>query len=183
MDRIKRARPSPAILIAALALVAAVAGTAIAGPVATTSKLSKDETKKVKKIAKKKANKQIEKKAPGLDVNSATNADKVDGHDAACLAETTAIAGFCYDTAARAAANWKAASADCGDENASLPTVGELLLAIDELGIAGAEWTDNVIFATNGNLLGAAVVDSGGLAPVVNIAATEIYRCVRPLVR
>ena len=55
MSRIKRARPSPAILIAVAALVAALGGSAVA-EVATTS-LSKGETKKVKKLAKKQAKK------------------------------------------------------------------------------------------------------------------------------
>jgi hypothetical protein len=50
-------RYSPAIVIAVLALVAAVAGTAVAGPSATTSAITK---KKVKKIA----NKQIDKRFP-----------------------------------------------------------------------------------------------------------------------
>jgi CBS domain containing-hemolysin-like protein len=59
MSRIKHARPSPAILIAVIALVAALAGSAIAD-VATTS-LDKNDTKKVKKLAKKQAKKQDKK--------------------------------------------------------------------------------------------------------------------------
>jgi hypothetical protein len=61
--------PSPAIIVAALALVAALAGTALAGTDTTTSAISK---KKVKKIA----TKQINKLAPGLSV---ANADTVGG--------------------------------------------------------------------------------------------------------
>ena len=54
----KQRRPSPAIVIAVLALIAAVAGTAVAAdPGATTSAVSK---KKVKKIA----NKQINNRLP-----------------------------------------------------------------------------------------------------------------------
>jgi hypothetical protein len=54
MSRISR--PSPAILVAVIALVAALAGTAIAGPGASTS--AKAVTKaKVKTIAKKQVNK------------------------------------------------------------------------------------------------------------------------------
>ena len=79
MARIKRTRPSPAILISVIALVAALGGSAVA-EVATTSKLNKKEKKEVGKIAKKKANKQIEKKAPGLDVNSAKTADSTSLH-------------------------------------------------------------------------------------------------------
>jgi hypothetical protein len=57
MTRLKRSRPSPALVVAVLALVAALAGTAVAAdPVATTS-ISK---KKTKKIAKNQAIKQID---------------------------------------------------------------------------------------------------------------------------
>ena len=47
-------KPSPAVLVAVLALTAALGGSAVA-EVATTSKLSKSETRRVGKIAKKKA--------------------------------------------------------------------------------------------------------------------------------
>jgi hypothetical protein len=56
LGRIRASRPSPAIVVAILALVAAVAGTAVAEQ-ATTSAVTK---KKVKKIA----NKQINKRFP-----------------------------------------------------------------------------------------------------------------------
>jgi hypothetical protein len=57
MTRLKRSRPSPALVVGVLALVAALAGTAVAAdPVATTS-VSK---KKTKKIAKNQAIKQID---------------------------------------------------------------------------------------------------------------------------
>jgi hypothetical protein len=71
MGRIRGSRPSPAIVLAAVALVAALAGTALAGSDATTSAINK---KKVKKIATKQATKQINKLAPGLSVASADTA-------------------------------------------------------------------------------------------------------------
>jgi hypothetical protein len=49
-------RPSPALIVAVIALTAAFAGTAIAGPGASTSAITK---KKVKKIAKKQVNKRF----------------------------------------------------------------------------------------------------------------------------
>jgi hypothetical protein len=55
MSRISR--PSPALIVAVVALVAALAGTAIAGPGATTSKITKAKVKKI-------ANKQINKRLP-----------------------------------------------------------------------------------------------------------------------
>lgn len=53
----KGARPSPAIIVAVMALVAALAGTAIAGPTASTS-VSKKKTRQIsKKITNNKINK------------------------------------------------------------------------------------------------------------------------------
>ena len=61
MKRLRHARPSPALLISVVALVAAVAGTAVAAdPVANTSVTKK----KVKKIAKKQANKAVARTLP-----------------------------------------------------------------------------------------------------------------------
>jgi len=78
---IKASRPSPAIVIAALALVAAVAGTAFAGPEASTSAINK---KKVKKIA----TKQINKLAPDLSVASAQTANSAESANTANTAAT-----------------------------------------------------------------------------------------------
>jgi hypothetical protein len=60
-----------ALIVAAVALIFAIAGTAIAGPGSISSKISKA---KVKKIAKK----QINKAAPGLSVAKAVKADSAD---------------------------------------------------------------------------------------------------------
>jgi len=89
MGQIRASRPSAAMLVAVLALVAALAGTAVAGSDVQSSAINK---KKVKKIA----DKEINKLAPGLSVahaatannaTSADNADKLDGLDAAALQE------------------------------------------------------------------------------------------------
>lgn len=65
-------RPSPAIVIAVIALVAAIAGTAVAGPQALTRAISRG---KVKKIAAKQANKAIDQRESGLSVEHAQAAD------------------------------------------------------------------------------------------------------------
>jgi hypothetical protein len=70
MRRVWRTRPSPAIVVAVLALVAGVTGAAVAQPAAKKAVTKK----KVKKIA----DKEIKKLAPGLSVanaDTATNAD------------------------------------------------------------------------------------------------------------
>jgi hypothetical protein len=75
-------RPTPGVIVAALALVAAVAGTALAAdPVESTSAVSK---KKVKKIAAK----QVNKLAPGLSVAHASTADSATTADSANTANT-----------------------------------------------------------------------------------------------
>jgi hypothetical protein len=74
MGLLKGARPSPAIVIAILALVAGVTGAAVAQPTAKKAVTKK----KVKKIAKKQAIKQINELAPGLSVAGAINATNAD---------------------------------------------------------------------------------------------------------
>jgi hypothetical protein len=67
-----RARPSPAIVLACIALCFAVAGSAVAGTAAVSEKITK---KSVKKIAKKQADKRITQRAGGLSVAHAATAD------------------------------------------------------------------------------------------------------------
>lgn len=83
----KRA-PSPAMIVAAIAVILAMAGTAIAGPDA----LSKITNAKVKSIA----TKQINKAAPNLNVNSAKTADT------AKVADTAKIAGNIFSANVKA---------------------------------------------------------------------------------
>lgn len=66
---LKWRRPSPAMVVSIMALVFAVAGTAVAG-VASISVLNKKEKKQTRNIAKD----EIKKAAPGLSVANATNA-------------------------------------------------------------------------------------------------------------
>ncbi len=70
-----RFHPSPAMVVAVLALVAAAAGVAIANPIAKSSKKSKGvSAKKVRSIATSVASAQIATQAPGLSVANAANA-------------------------------------------------------------------------------------------------------------
>jgi hypothetical protein len=104
MQRLRHSRPSPGLVVAIAALVAALAGTAVAAdPVATTARLDKKEKKQAKKIARK----QIRKLAPGLSVDhantadSATNAENADNATNAQNAENanTANTANSADTA------------------------------------------------------------------------------------
>jgi hypothetical protein len=87
MGQIRATRPSPAMITAVLALVAALGGTALAG-VATTAKLDKKEKKQAKKVA----TKQINKLAPGLSVASADTATTANSAETANSANTAAQA-------------------------------------------------------------------------------------------
>ena len=71
MNSTTRTRPGPLIVAAVVALSFALVGTAIAGPDVMMGKITQS---KVKKIAKKQADKQIKKRAPGLSVLSAETA-------------------------------------------------------------------------------------------------------------
>jgi hypothetical protein len=69
-DIIGRHRPAPGTVLGLIALIVALAGTAIADPLATDSKLGKKDKKQIRKIARK----QINRAAPNLSVDSAQNA-------------------------------------------------------------------------------------------------------------
>jgi hypothetical protein len=87
MKRIFRKHPSPAMVVAIVALIVALTGTAV-GAVFITKK-------QAKKIAKNQANNEISKRAPGLAVasaNTANNADRLDGLDASQLRTRSAYA-------------------------------------------------------------------------------------------
>ncbi len=75
-------RPSPGITVAALALVVALAGTAIAGPSTLTKPVTKRTVKKI-------ASKQIKKLAPGLSVARAGDADALGGQPPSAYAAST----------------------------------------------------------------------------------------------
>jgi hypothetical protein len=74
MKKLRGRRPSPAMIVAVVALSLSLAGTGVA---ATISVLNSSEKKQVKKIARKQANKRITKRAGNLNVASADSADNV----------------------------------------------------------------------------------------------------------
>ena len=95
MTSSKGRRPSPAMIVAAMALIIALAGTAMAAPTAIKSILNKKEKKQVKNISKN----QINALAPGLSVKHANSADTATSADTAKRADAATNA----DTAANAA--------------------------------------------------------------------------------
>jgi hypothetical protein len=90
MTRMKRRRPSPAMIVAGVALIIALAGTAMAAPTAIKSILNKQEKKQTKNIAKN----QVNALAPGLSVKHANTAG---GADTAKSADTAKRADVATD--------------------------------------------------------------------------------------
>jgi hypothetical protein len=88
MKRLRRRKPSPAMLVAIVALVFALAGSTAAG-VATISVLNKKEKKQVRNIAKD----EIGKAAPGLSVASAETANRANTANTADSATNAASVG------------------------------------------------------------------------------------------
>ena len=94
-SKMRLSLPSPAVIVAALALVAALAGTAIAAPEIVTKKVT---TQTVKKISTKQAKKQIAQRALSKDVVTRVESDVVpdggvEGAVAVCDPGETMIGG------------------------------------------------------------------------------------------
>jgi hypothetical protein len=92
MRKIRAETPSPSMIVAIVALIFAVTGTAVAG-VAAVSVLNKKEKKQTRNIARN----EIKKAAPRLSVANATNAqnaanaDKLGGQSASSYAPATTL--------------------------------------------------------------------------------------------
>ena len=117
--KLKLGRPSPSMAVAGAALVVALAGTAIAGPLAIKSALNKQEKSQVKKIAKN----QVNKLAPGLSVAKAADADAVGGQSLANIATARSdptTGGQCDPTSTTFVA--------CASVDVNLPHQGRVLL-------------------------------------------------------
>jgi hypothetical protein len=177
---------SQLIVAIALALVAAVAGTAVAGGTATTS-VSK---KKVKKIA----NKQITKRAGGLSVakaktaDKAENADTVDGRHAVCPDGTFLHAGACFETEARfTSSDWTGGALACADADGYLPSTTELMSIRNEPGVnlggtGAGTWSDSR-FADGATNKAVTVLDNGTVEVPPSVASFRQIRCAFKLVR
>ena len=163
MRRLMGRRPSPAMIVASAALIVALAGTAMAAPIAIKSILNKKEKKQVKSIA----DSRIKAAASGLSVASAkkadradvaTNADAVGGQSLAKIA----IGRSDPSTGAQCDPN-TTTFVICADVDVDLPHEGRVLL----IGTGGqyafnAGVTQGTCrLTTDGNSLGGSVVSLG----------------------
>ena len=100
MQTTRNRRPSASIIVAVIALVFAVAGTAIAVPGAL-EKLDKKEKKAVTKIAAQQANQAIIDQASGLSVKSAKTADSATTAKTASAIATDSVKAGSFGTLTR----------------------------------------------------------------------------------
>ena len=115
---------------------------------------------------------------------TAHNADKVGGHEAACLSGTQLFLGGCWESAPRSAATAGDAASTCTGLGGSLPHTYELV-AFSKVATLGntEEWTDDINTVTAEDTYTAITVSKTGSINFTNSTATKEYRCVFPLLR
>jgi hypothetical protein len=200
-------RPSPAMVIAVIALIAALTGTAYAalGKNSVGSRQLKAKSVTTGKIAQNAVNgaKVANGSLTGQDINvgalgtvpaatSATNANNANtlaGHSAACPPATTLIRGICFDSASNPeVANLKAAADGCAARGGYLPSPMELYSTrgVINLGTgvgSNHQFTDTYYANTTGVNYRTVVVDGTGAITEQSIDSPGRYVCAYPLVR
>lgn len=191
MKRARLRTPAPGTVLGLIALIVALAGTAVALP----GKKSIDKNDLRANVVK---SKHVAPDAlKGVDVSEASlaavptaveaaNAGAVDGHNADCTAGTVFHAGACFDSSDRGDSDWTGAAQACADAGGYLPIPSELLsirnLAGINLGDPGdGHWAD-ARYQDNGVNEAMTVVDNGTLEGVA-LAGPRTYRCAFKLVR
>jgi hypothetical protein len=207
MSRVKR--PSPAMVVAVIALVLALTGTAFAalGKNSVGSRQLKSKAVSTGKLANNAVNgaKVANGSLTGADINvaalgtvpsatsaaNAGNAATVGGHAAACPAATTLIRGVCFDTHSNPALESPQEAADaCAAKGGWLPSPMELYSTRGVLNLGtgiGSEhqFTDEIYANTAGVNYRTVVIDGTGAITEVSAEGhtPEHYTCAYELVR
>jgi hypothetical protein len=205
MSRVKR--PSPAMVVAVIALVLALTGTAFAalGKNSVGSRQLKSKAVTTGKLANNAVNgaKVANGSLTGQDINvgalgvvpsatsaaSAGNAGTVGGHAAACPPATTLIRGICFDAQSNPVANTlKEAADDCAAKGGYLPTPMELYSVRGVLNLGTGignehQYTDEVYANTAGVNYSTVTIDGTGAITEQSIGSPSRYTCAYPLVR
>jgi len=176
MNKLTRLRPSPAMVVACIALIVALGGSAYA------LKKNSVGTKQLKKGAvttKKIKNGAVTNAKLG---SGAVTSAKLPG----CPSGTTLIRNDCWETTAHPADNLYDASKDCADRGGRVPMAGELLGVRDEPGIdlgsngsMTANWAAELVHNE------ASTIDDTG-ANSLNLPANTTdrpYRCIISRIR
>jgi hypothetical protein len=204
----KISRPSPAMIVAIIALIAALSGTADAalGKNSVGSRQLKAQAVTTGKIANNAVNsaKVAKGSLTGADINvgalgtvpnaasaaSAGNANTVGGHAAACPAGTTLIRGTCFDAAPNPAApSLKAAADACASKGGYLPSPMALFTTRQVLNLgtgAGDDhmFTDSYYSAVGtGSNYTTVVIDGTGRIFEQSVDSASKFICAYALVR
>jgi hypothetical protein len=166
MRWISKFRPSPAMIVAVIAVVISMSGVSYAA-----IKIGARNIKNGAVTTKKIRNNTIRSK----DVHNKTLLFR----DVACPRGTRRFETACFETGLRGPSNFSEASNSCGNDR-RLPTASELLAFRNENGItlANPEMSSNVF--REGNFRYITVDDNGNLGRTL-VNNTRQYRCVAPM--
>lgn len=200
-------RPSPAMIVAIIALIASLSGSAYAalGKNSVGSRQLKAQAVTTGKIANNAVNgkKVANGSLSGEDINlsqlgtvpaatsaaSAGNANTVSGHAAACPAGTTLIRGTCFDSSSNPEIKSPEAAADaCAAKGGRLPDPLELYATRTILNLGtgvgtDSQWTSAYYANTNGSDYNSIVVNGTGALVETEITSKARYTCAYDLVR
>ncbi len=200
-------RPSPAMVVAIIALICALTGTAYAalGKNSVGTRQLKSKSVTTGKIADNAVNaaKVANGSLTGADINigalgtvpsatsaaSAGNANTVGGHSASCPGATTLIRGVCFDSSpGPQVPTLKAAADACAAKGGYLPTPLELysVRGVINLGTGignDHQFTDSYYANTAGANYRTVVVDGSGAVTEQSVESPGHYVCAYALVR
>ncbi len=200
-------RPQPAMIVAVIALIASLSGTAFAalGQNSVGTRQLKAKAVTTGKIANNAVTgeKVADGTLTGADINmsalgtvpaaqsaqSAASAQTVGGHAASCPAGSTLIRGICFDAAANPlAATLKDASDACATKGGYLPSPLELFSTRGILNLgtgigSDRQYTDEIYANTSGANYSTVVIDGTGAITEQSVSTPAHYICAYPLVR
>jgi hypothetical protein len=203
----KLGRPSPAMVVAIIALFAALSGSAYAalGKNSVGSRQLKSKAVTTGKIANNAITsvKVAKGSLTGEDINvgalgtvpsaasaaSAGNANTVGGHSAACPAGTALIRGVCFDSASNPAVDsLKAAADSCASKGGYLPSPMALYSIRSIVNLGTGVGTDHVFTDSYYSLVGSGnyttiVVNGTGTMVEQSVDSASKYICAYSLVR
>ncbi|MGH7877679.1 MAG: hypothetical protein ACRENM_08405 [Candidatus Dormibacteraceae bacterium] len=202
-------RPSPAMVVAVIALIASLGGTAWAAHSLGKNSVGPRQLKAKAVTTGKLANNAVtgakvaDGSLTGADLNmatlgsvpnanqaaQATNAATVSGHAAACPPGATLIRGVCFDSASNPALASLSQAADaCAARGGYLPTPMELFSTRGVLNLGTGvgsdhQYTDSYYANTSGANYSTVVIDGTGAITEQSVSTPSRYICAYPLVR
>jgi hypothetical protein len=205
----KVGRPSPAMVVAVIALVLALSGTAVAvsqlgknsvgtrqlkSNSVTTGKIANDAVNGAKVAKGSLTGSDIKLSALGVvpaavTASHALSAETLGGHAAACPPGTTLIRGICFDSASNPAVGSVTAAAEaCAAKGGYLPSVLELFSTRSVLNLGTGvgddhQYTDSYYSRPGEGNYRTLVVDGTGAVSELEVNAPSRYICAYDLLR